>query len=287
MRDARPPSDPIAANRALWDAWTRAHRDSAFYDVPGFLAGRDPLGRIEASELGDVTARRFLHLQCHFGIDTLAWARRGAHVTGVDFSPEAIAAARDLADRTGLDARFVESDIYTLDAHDLGRFDIVHTSHGVLSWLPDLDEWARIIARHLEPGGLFQIVENHPLAGIFDDDGVTIRWPYLATAQPIVLESAESYVGRIEGGPLPEYNWAHGIGEVVMALVGAGLRIEWLREHPRSPWPFPPFLERRDDGEYGWPGGRDDIPVLFSLGATLPAPVPAPAPGSRDPEIID
>lgn len=262
-------SDAVAANRRLWDAWTRVHRDSSFYDVPGFLAGRDPLNRVETEELGDVSGKRFLHLQCHFGVDTLGWARRGAVVTGVDFSPEAVTTARELAAEAGLAATFVESDIYALDPLELGEFDIVHTSYGVLSWLPDLDRWARIVEGHLAEDGLFHLVENHPLAGMFDDDGRTIRWPYLATGDPIRLESKASYVGAMEGGPLPEYNWPHGIGEVATALVGAGLRIEWLREHARTPYPFPEFLEERNDGEYGWPDGRDDVPVLFSVGASL------------------
>lgn len=270
MSEKRSDPDPIAANRTLWDAWTRLHRDSDFYDVPGFLGGQDPLNRIETQELGDVSGKRLLHLQCHFGLDSLAWARRGADVTGVDFSPEAVTTARELAEKTGVEATFVESDVYALEDLGLGTFDIVHTSYGVLSWLPGLDRWARIAASHLTDGGLFHLVENHPLPGVFDDDGETLRWPYLATGEPLRLESKGSYVGRIEEGPLTEYCWPHGIGEVVTALVGAGLRIEWLREHPRTPYPFPDFLEERPDGTYGWPGGRDDLSLTFSVGARQP-----------------
>ena len=266
-----PFDDAIAVNRRLWDSWTRVHRESAFYDVPGFLAGRDPLNRIETEELGDVAGKRFLHLQCHFGVDTLGWARRGARVTGVDFSPEAIATARSLADRSGLAATFVESDVYALRDRGLGEFDIVHTSYGVLSWLPDLCRWAEIVESHLTPGGLFHLVENHPFLMMLDDDGVAIRWPYLATGTPIRLESNASYVAPIDDGPLPEYNWPHGIGEVVTALIRAGLRIVWLHEYPRSPYRFPGFLEERSEGDYGWPGGREDIPLTFSIGARRPA----------------
>ena len=268
MNDDISPPDAIATNRALWDAWTRAHRVADFYDVPGFLAGRDPLHRIETEELGDVTARRFLHLQCHFGIDTLGWARRGARVTGVDLSPEAITTARELATRAGLEATFVESDIYELDAHELGAFDIVHTSYGVLAWLPDLERWARVVANHVAPGGLFHLVENHPLVTMLDDNDLSFRWPYLATGQPIRFHSASSYAAPLEEGPLPEYNWSHGIGEVVTALIRAGLRIEWLREYPRTPYQLPSFLEPRPEGDYGWPGGREDIPLTFTIGAS-------------------
>ena len=270
MSDAISTADAIASNRGLWDAWTRVHRESAFYDVPGFLAGRDPLNRIETEELGDVRGKRFLHLQCHFGIDTLAWARRGARVTGVDFSPEAIATARQLAERAGLAATFVESDIYALGGCGLGEFDIVHSSYGVLGWLPDLDRWAQIIAAHLAPGGLFHLVENHGFALMLDDDGVAIRWPYLATGEPVRIETDGSYAGPVPGGPRIEYGWAHGMGDVVTALVRAGLCIAWLREYPRSPFPFPKFLERRPEGDYGWPGGRDDVPLVFSVGARDP-----------------
>ncbi len=262
------PHDAITANRTLWDAWTRAHRESAFYDVPGFLAGRDPLNRIETEELGDVAGKRFLHLQCHFGMDTLGWARRGARVTGVDLSPEAIATARRLAAEAGIEATFVESDIYALDEHSLGTFDIVHTSYGVLSWLPDLDRWAAVVARHVAPGGLFHLVENHPFTMMLDECGVAIRYPYLGAGRPVRFDSEASYAAPIEGGPLPEYNWPHGLGETVTVLIAAGLRIRWLREYPRSPYPFPGYLVRRPEGDYGWPDGREDVPLTLSIGAT-------------------
>jgi SAM-dependent methyltransferase len=270
MPDAISTADAVASNRRLWDAWTRVHRESAFYDVAGFLAGRDPLGRIATTELGDVAGKRLLHLQCHFGLDTLGWARRGARVTGVDFSPEAIATARALAEQAGLDASFVESDVYALAEHHLGRFDIVHSSYGVLGWLPDLDRWAEIVAEHLAPGGLFHLVEHHGFAEMLDDDGVSIRWPYLSTGQPLRIETDGSYAAPVPGGPLIEYGWTHGMGEVVTSLAGAGLRIAWLREYPRSPYRFPKFLEKRPEGDYGWPGGREDVPLIFSIGAVAP-----------------
>ena len=188
-------------------------------------------------------------------------------MTGVDFSPEAIATARLLAEKAGLEATFVESDVYALTEHALGEFDIVHTSYGVLGWLPDLDRWARVVAAHLARGGLFHLVENHGFALMLDDDGVAIRWPYLSMGEPIRIETEGSYAAAVPGGALIEYGWAHGMGEVVTALIGAGLRIAWLREYPRTPYPFPKFLERRPEGDYGWPGGREDIPLTFSIGA--------------------
>ena len=161
----------IAANRLLWDELTAVHERSVFYDVEGFLAGASSLTWPELDELGpDVAGKRLLHLQCHFGLDTLSWARLGATVTGVDFSGQAIALARRLAAESGLAATFVESDLYDVPAVLDGRFDIVFTSWGVLCWLPDLTRWARLIADYLVPDGIFHIAEFHPFLFALVDD---------------------------------------------------------------------------------------------------------------------
>ncbi|HUH12843.1 MAG TPA: class I SAM-dependent methyltransferase [Longimicrobiales bacterium] len=263
--------DPASQrNRALWDAWARIHYASAFYDVPAFLAGGNTLNRLEVAELGDVAGRSLLHLQCHFGLDTLSWARLGARVTGVDFSPDAIARARDLAERSGLPARFVESDIYELARHDLGTFERVFTSYGVLSWLPDLERWGNVVADHLRPGGAFHMVEFHPIVFMLDDDGERVRWPYLATGEPIPMAVEGSYAAPDAEVTGTSFEWSHGVGEVVTALLEAGLRLEWLREHPRSPYDVLPYLERRPEGDFGVRGGGDGLPLLFSLKAVKP-----------------
>ena len=179
----------LEANRRLWDAWTPFHVASAFYDVDGFKAGRKELGPIELAGVGDVRGRSLLHLQCHFGLDTLAWAGRGAIVTGVDFSEPAIVAARALAAELGIDARFVVSDVYALPDRLAGEYDIVFTSHGVLSWLPDLAGWARVVARFLKPGGAFFVVDTHPFAYVFDDERtdseLRVRYPYFPRPEPL------------------------------------------------------------------------------------------------------
>jgi SAM-dependent methyltransferase len=158
------------ANRALWNTWAPLNFASKFYDVEAFAAGRghdlDPIARAGP---GDVRGKSLLHLQCHFGMDTIRWAKHGATVTGVDFSEEAIAAARALAARMGVPATFVHSDVYELPAKLEGRFDVVFTSHGVLNWLPDLERWAQVVARFLAPGGIFYIVEAHPMMNLFND----------------------------------------------------------------------------------------------------------------------
>ena len=161
--------DFLRTNRELWDAWTGIHRGSAFYGVDAFLSGESSLSGIEREAVGDVSGKRLLHLQCHFGMDSLSWARLGAEVTGVDFSPRAIDAARDLAVQAGLEAEFLCADVTRLPAAWSGRFDIVFTSYGVLPWLPDLVSWAGTIARVLRPGGAFHLVEFHPLTGMLHD----------------------------------------------------------------------------------------------------------------------
>ncbi len=163
------------ANQDLWDGWTELHVAGSSYDVEGFKAGRDTLDEVELAGVGDVEGKSLLHLQCHFGLDTMSWARRGARVVGVDFSENAVAHARRLALELGLDARFIQADV-TDAAAVLGRlggeqFDVVFTSHGTISWLPELREWAQIIAGSLKPGGRFFIADSHPFTWMFDDEG--------------------------------------------------------------------------------------------------------------------
>ena len=170
------------ANLALWNEWAHLHAGSAFYDVEGFKAGKTSLNPLEMEELGNVAGKTLLHLQCHFGLDSLSWARLGASVTGVDFSDQAIALARSLSQEVGLEAEFVCSDIYELPQVLAGQFDIVYTSYGVLAWLPDLKNWAAVIAHFLKPGGVFFIAEFHPFAMVFDNSetatGLRIQYPY-------------------------------------------------------------------------------------------------------------
>ena len=265
----------VAANRELWDARTPIHVASDFYDVEGFKAGRSRLREIALEELGDPAGRTLLHLQCHFGLDTLSWARLGARVTGVDFSAEAIRAARELARDAGIEARFVESDVYRLPEALDERFDVVFTSYGVLPWLPDLAPWAEVVASFLRPGGTFHIVEFHPFAWVFDDEpGVSdlrAAYSYFHDREPLRFEEDGTYADPWAPIRKPEYVWAHPLGEVVTCLLEAGLTIELLREHPVTTYQALPFLERGDDGWWRVPAGMPEIPLLFSLRARRPA----------------
>ena len=274
----------FAANRSLWDAWTAIHATGDFYDLEGFKAGGVRIRPYEIEMLGDVAGRSLLHLQCHFGIDTLSWARLGARVIGADISPAAVELARSLALELGFpDARFVQSNLYDLPAAlDDERFDIVYTSRGVLGWLPDIRGWARVVAHFLAPGGRFFITEMHPVAQVFEDEGVVpgelrLAYPYWEHAEPLMFEVKGSYADPAAdvGDDLTEHSWDHGLGEIVSALIDAGLRIDALVEHPFLDWKVD-FLVEESDGDR-WhlpPEARGELPLMFSLLAGKP-PVPA------------
>jgi SAM-dependent methyltransferase len=257
------------ANRKLWDQWTREHEQSSFYDLAGFRAGKDRLRSIELSELGDVTGKTLLHLQCHFGMDTLAWARRGAIVTGVDLSGESIALARSLSDELDLPAQFHCTDIYELPGVLTGEFDIVFTSYGVLHWLRDLRRWGEIIAHYLKPNGIFYIVEDHPFFRVLKADAdaqLTVEQPYFSDA-PERVEMTGSYATGNEGEQVSFYIWNHSLGEVFNALIGAGLSIEFVHEFPYAARAKFPFMEQGPDGWWRLPARPDRVPFLFSLRA--------------------
>ena len=263
----------VKANLGLWNEWTEIHETSAFYDLEGFRAGKSSLHSIELDELGDVAGKRLLHLQCHFGLDTLSWARLGATVTGVDFSERAIALARSLSAELALPATFVQSTVDDLQSNLTGAFDIVFTSYGAIEWLADLQRWAQTIAHFLAPGGTFSIVELHPLARTLDDldthPELRVVGPYFPASRPRRLRIHGSYAApdaHVKNDLA--YGWTHSFAEILNALIGAGLRLEYLHEFPCSVVPFSRSMERAPDGWYYLPDGRRDVPFLFSLKAT-------------------
>jgi SAM-dependent methyltransferase len=269
----------FAANQALWEAWTAVHAAGDFYDLEGFRAGGIRLRDDEVAAVGDVRGRSLLHLQCHFGIDTLSWARLGARVTGADFSPAAIRLAQELAADLGFaDARFVESNVYDLPDHLDGEFDVVYTSRGVLGWLPDIRGWARVVAHFVAPGGTFFITEIHPVAQVFENEGVApgelrLAYPYWEHHDPLVFDVKGSYADPdADVGEQKEHGWDHGLGEIVTALVDAGLRIESLAEHPYLDWGADFLVEATPgSGRYQLPPGTPgELPLMFSLRATKP-----------------
>lgn len=266
-------------NRALWDERVPLHTESAFYDVAGFKAGRNDLRGFEADEVGDVTGKRLLHLQCHIGTDTLSWARRGAEVTGLDFSGPAVEAARALAGEVGEErARFVEADVYDAPAALRGEtFDIVYTGFGALCWLPDLTQWARTAAQLVAPGGFLYLAEFHPVAMCLGEDGSAFTEDYFARG-PFAYEEPGSYAALTAA---TRHNrsveWQHPLSDVVSAVTAAGLRLEFLHEHDFTLFEYLDGMVRARDtsgsrgGEstvYRLPEGRPRIPMVYSLRAS-------------------
>jgi SAM-dependent methyltransferase len=267
--------DYLKANQRRWDRLTGEHERSAFYDLDGFKGGKDRLRSIELDELGDVAGKTLLHLQCHFGMDTLAWARRGAIASGVDFSSKAIALAQSLSAELDIPARFYCCDIYDLPQLLAEEFDIVFTSYGVLHGLPDLARWGQLIARYLKLGGIFYIVEDHPMFRVFraqEDGEFKAERSYFHSERPQRIEGIRSYAGGDEGDNSEYYVWDHALGDVINALIDAGLRIEFLHEFPFAARAKFPFMQQGEDGWWRLPPDRHGtIPFLFSLQARKPA----------------
>ena len=261
----------LQANQKRWDQLTIEHKNSEFYDLAGFKAGKDRLRSIELDELGDVAGKTLLHLQCHFGMDTLAWARRGAIVTGVDFSQKAITLAQELSQELAIPAHFYQSDIYELPNVLAGQFDIVFTSYGVLHGLPDLANWGKIIVHYLKPGGIFYIVEDHPFFRVFrakPEGEFKAERSYFYKEEPQRIETRGSYATEDKGTATVAYVWDHSMGEIINSLVNAGLQIEFLHEFPYAARAKFPFMQQGKDGWWRLPPEQHGtIPFLFSLQA--------------------
>lgn len=264
----------IAAN---WDERTPIHVASRFYDV----GAKDPatwFAGYEWEDLGELSGRDVLHLQCHLGTETAAFARRGARTVGLDLSGSAIAAARRIATDAGLDIEYVHANVYDAVAALGGRtFDVVYTGKGALCYLPDLDRWAGTVARLLRPGGRVYVVEFHPVLtslGLVprspDDHELLLRNDYLAGRGAIEIDATRTYT---DGPPLrtatTSYEWAHGLGEVVTALVDAGIGITRLRESEEIPWPRWPRMRQTGNGWWSLPDAEARIPLLYALLGTV------------------
>lgn len=263
------------ANRRHWEEIVPIHATSEFYGVDGFKSGELTLGPTELEELGDVSGKSLLHLQCHFGLDTLSWARKGAVVTGIDFSPQAIETAQALAAGAGIDARFMVSDLYSLPERLDGQFDIVFTSKGVLCWLPDITRWAQVAAHFVRPGGTFYLVEFHPFAMVFDGSpdvrDLRVRYRYFHTEDPERFEEDGTYADlSAHVKHQVTYEWRHTLGDVVSALVDTGLRIEFLHEFPYCTFQLFPFMEPLEGQTLRLTKHDGSVPLLYSIKATKP-----------------
>jgi len=266
--------DPrLEANRANWNERVGVHITSRFYDVEGWL--RDaPLPPPEETDfVGDVHGRNLVHLQCHFGMDTLRWARAGAHVTGIDFSPEAVREATLLAQRAGLagQSRFVCANVYDAPAALAGeRFDVVYVSLGSLCWLPDVHEWGAVVAQLLKPGGRLFIHEVHPFITVFDDDGERVTYDYFADAHsPLVVDDDATYTDGARLSSTTTYEWIQSIESILHALLDNGLVLEAFREHDWTVFQQTPWLEAGGGGRYTISAGRPRVPLTFTIAARL------------------
>ncbi len=255
----------IKENLKHWDDRVAYHEKSDFYDVENFKKGQTSLQSIELEALsGEVAGKSMLHLQCHFGQDTLSWARMGAQVTGMDFSSKAIALARQLNEELNLDARFVCCNIYDLKQHLEGQFDIVFTSYGTIGWLPDLEQWAGIVSHFLKPGGIFYIAEFHPTYYMVDFNSLQLTYPYFNTgvfSEPVENTYADLNA-KIEG---TEYFWQHPISEVMGSLMREGLVVQDFKEFDYSPYNCFPNLVEISEGRYQVKGFEGKLPLMFSL----------------------
>jgi SAM-dependent methyltransferase len=274
------PPDWRALNQANWDERVPIHLNAPdAYDLAASRAGTELLDPIAADILGPVASLRVLHLQCHFGMDSLVIARLGASVTGLDFSPPAIATARSLATELGLAdrARFVEANVY--DALSVlpepASFDRVFVSWGALCWLPDISGWARIVAEYLAPGGFLALAEAHPFIYVFDSDkaspgGMPVWYlPYLGRAASLDDQPNDYADPTASLRNSRTWQWLHPMSDILMGLIDAGLRIERFHEHDSLVWKMFDRLIKRAPGEYAWPD-RPWLPLSFSLRATKP-----------------
>lgn len=259
-------TDYFEANKNLWNQRTIVHKDSAFYDLETFKAGGNVLNPIELSEIGDVKNKSLLHLQCHFGMDTLSFSRMGAKCTGIDLSDEAIKLAQNINDELNLDAKFICCNVYDTAKFVKEQFDIVFTSYGVIGWLPDLKPWAEVIVEKLKPGGFFYMAEFHPVLWMFDDEFTHIKY-YYDNREIIITENEGTYTDRNADIKGKEYSWNHSISEVLNALIGVGLKVELFNEYTFSPYPcFRNMVESEPD-KWHIRNMEGKLPLVYSVKA--------------------
>ncbi len=252
-------------NRKGWNKRTDAHRKHHAYKTNEFLAGDAILHPLERAELGDISGKSLLHLQCHFGLDTLSLARLGAKVTGADISDRSIEEARKLSEISGVHGRFIRSDLFDLPDVLQGVFDIVYSTYGVVWWMSDIKRWAGIVARYIKPGGFFYLAEVHPVLDMLDENkGIAESYFHISTERYYEeMDNCDKTVKIDE-----EVGWRWTIGDVVTALAQSGLRIDFLHEHPFSVYDKYATMVKDSEGWWYYPDRKNDVPLLYSLKAS-------------------
>lgn len=263
--------DYLEINRSSWNAKVEPHLKSDFYFVDEFLKGRTSLNSIELEMIGDIAGKDILHLQCHFGQDSISLSRMGAKVTGIDLSDKAIEAAKNLAKKCCTDTEFICTDIYELPNVLDKKFDIVFTSYGTIGWLPDLDKWAKIVSHFLKPGGKFYFVEFHPVVWMYDDDFTHVKYNYFNTGS--ITETYEGTYADKEADLVQDYvMWNHPTSEVLNSLIQNGLQINRFDEFNWTPYASFRHTEEFEKGKYRIPQFGDKIPIVFAVEATKNPP---------------
>lgn len=257
--------DYLEINKKFWNQKVDIHFDSSFYGVDEFLKSRNSLNDIELSLLGNIRGKSLLHLQCHFGQDSISLARLGAKVTAVDFSDQAIQRARELAVKAeSHETNFVCSDIYTLPDNLKSSFDIVFSSYGTIGWLPDIHRWAQVVSHFLKPGGRFVFAEFHPVVWMFDDDFTKVAYRYFNSG-PILETENQTYADQIDVPESQYIGWNHGLSEVIQALTDSGLFLQIFREYDYSPYRCFKHMKEVEKGKYVIESMEQKLPLVYAL----------------------
>jgi SAM-dependent methyltransferase len=268
--------DWVEVNRANWEERVPAHAASVDYAVERFVEDPDFISdvvRFDLPRLGDLHGLRGVHLQCHIGTDTLSLARLGAQMSGLDFSPAALEQARALARRLGIDASFVEAEVYdALSVLEAGSFDFLYTGIGALCWLPRIKPWAEVVAGLLRPGGWLLLREGHPMLWTLSDaptGPLAVEYPYFEREEPLVWEEEGTYVETdMQFEHNVSHSWNHGLGEVVTALLEVGFELTMLIEHDSVPWEaLPGRMERTELSEWRLAEAPWRLPHTYTLRA--------------------
>ena len=260
-------SDYIALNKNTWNNKTEVHIASEFYDMKGFLEGKSTLNSIELKLLGDISNKKILHLQCHFGQDTMTFARMGAQATGIDFSEKAIEKATEFSKQLNLDTTFICCDIYEAPKYLKDQFDIVFTSYGTIGWLPDLDKWATVVSQFLKPGGQFIMADFHPVVWMYDNDFKEVFYSYF-NIEPIIEDESGTYADRYSEIEAKTITWNHPISETLNALITNEVELNSFNEYDYSPYNCFNNTEEFEPNKFRIKTFENKIPMVYSIKGT-------------------
>jgi len=259
--------DSFEQNRRSWNELTPLHAASSFYDIDSFKEGKTSLNHIEIKEIGDIKGKKLLHLQCHFGMDTLSLARQGAEVVGIDISDTSVQKATELSNELNIPAKFIRLNIYDIESVLDEKFDIVFTSYGAINWLNDLDKWAKIINRYLKPNGMFYMVEFHPFIYTLNDNSEIVESYFKSKPLETVVENSYTDNSEVFNQNLKHVEWHHSLSEVLNSLISNGLSIEFLNEFPYQVHNCFPNLTEIETGKWVFEKYGTKIPYMYSIKA--------------------